>query len=86
MHVGRIGHPATIDVGRGWCRVMGLVPMSLFVACALVVRNLAVADAFEQRRADDERRLAAGLPRRTRRRRRRTTLAQLAGATTSTPP
>ncbi len=82
----RVKDPATIDVDRGWCRVMGLVPMSLFVACALVVRNLAVADAFEQRRADDERRLAAGLPRRTRRRKRHMTLAQLAGATTSTPP
>ena len=82
----RVKDPATIDVDRGWCRVMGLVPTSLFVACALVVRNLAVADAFEQRRADDERRLAAGLPRRTRRRKRHTTLAQLAGATTSTPP
>ncbi len=71
--------PATIDVARGWCKVMGLTPMSLLLACALVVRNLAVADAFEQRRADDERRAAAGLSARTRRHRRRT-LSDLVGA------
>lgn len=81
----RIKDPATVDVARGWCRVMGLTPMSLFVACALVVRNLAVADAFEQRRADDERRAAAGLSPRTRRRRRRT-LADLIGASADAPP
>ena len=81
----RIKDPATVDVARGWCRVMGLTPMSLFVACALVARNLAVADAFEQRRADDERRAAAGLSPRTRRRRRRT-LADLVGASANTPP
>jgi hypothetical protein len=80
----RIKDPATIDVGRGWCRVMGLVPMSLFVACALVVRNLAVADAFDARRKDDERRMRSGLPKRTRHRR-RTTLAALAGASNGPP-
>jgi hypothetical protein len=81
----RIKDPATIDVARGWCRVMGLAPMSLFVACALVVRNLAVADAFEERRKEDERRVSLGLPRRTRRRR-RTPLAELAGASPGPPP
>ena len=58
--------------------------MSLFLACALVARNLAVADAFEQRRADDERRAPAGLSPRTRRRRRRT-LADLVGASARRP-
>ena len=81
----RLKDPATVDVARGWCRVMGLTPMSLFLACALVVRNLAVADAFEQRRADDERRAAAGLSPRTRRHRRRT-LADLVGASANAPP
>ena len=28
----RIKDPATIDVARGWCRVMGLVPMTLWLA------------------------------------------------------
>ncbi len=81
----RIKDPATIDVARGWCRTMGRVPMSLFVACALVVRNLAVADAFSAREADNARRLAAGRRSRTRRRR-RTTLADLVGASTNAPP
>ncbi|MGH8296391.1 MAG: hypothetical protein ACRETZ_13000 [Steroidobacteraceae bacterium] len=81
----RIKDPATIDVARGWCRVMGLVPMSLFVACALVVRNLAVADAFEKRQADDERRAQQGRPPRTRRRRRKT-LSDLVAATANAPP
>jgi hypothetical protein len=80
----RIKDPATTDVARGWCRVMGLAPMSLFVACALVVRNLAVADAFDLRRGEDERRARAGLPRRTRRRR-RTTLGDLASASANAP-
>ena len=32
----RIKDPATIDVARGWCRVMGLTPMTLFlVPCSL---------------------------------------------------
>ena len=81
----RIKDPATIDVARGWCPVMGLVPMTLFLASALVVRNLAVADAFEQRQQDAERRRAMRRPPRTRRRR-RTTLAELAGASATAPP
>jgi len=81
----RIKDPATIDVARGWCRVMGLAPMSLFLACALVVRNLAVLDAFSERQRDAERRAAAGLSPRTRRRRRRTQ-ANLVGASANAPP
>ena len=81
----RIKDPATVDVARGWCRVMGLVPMSLFLACALVVRNLAVADAFSERQRDDERRAAAGRPPRTRRRRRRT-IDDLVGTSADASP
>ena len=81
----RIKAPATIDVARGWCRVMGLVPMSLFVACAVVVRNLAVADAFSARQAENERRMAAGLAPKTRRRRRRT-LGDLVAPAGAAPP
>ena len=80
----RIKDPATIDVARGWCRVMGLTPMTLFLACALVVRNLAVADAFVARQEEDRRREAAGLAPRSRRRR-RTTLAALVGAANAPP-
>ena len=58
-------------------QVMRLVPMTLFLSTAIVVRNLAVIDAFEQRQADNARRRAMGLAPRTRRRR-RTTLSELA--------
>jgi hypothetical protein len=40
---------------------MGLAPLAVFVACAVVVRNLALVDAFEGRRADDEKRRRDGL-------------------------
>ncbi len=75
----RVKDPATIDIAKGWCRLMGLVGPTLFLAAALAIRNLAIADAFEARQADDERRRRMGLAPRTRRRR-RTTLADLAGA------
>lgn len=64
---------------------MGLVPMSFFLAWALVVRNLAVSDAFSARKEDDECRRVAGLPLRTRKRR-RTTLTDLVGASANGPP
>ena len=67
----RVKDPASIDVSKGWCRLMGLVPISLFLACALVVRNLAISDAFTERALEDQRRKAAGLEPRPRRRRRR---------------
>jgi len=38
---------------------MGLVPISLFLACALAVRNLAVSDAFTKRALEEQRRRAA---------------------------
>ncbi len=79
----RIRDPATTDISRGWCRLMGLAPMSLFLACGLVVANLAVIDAFEERQADNARRALLGKPLRTRKRRRKT-LADLAGA--NAPP
>ncbi len=65
--------------------MMGLTLMTLFLASALVARNLAVADAFGERQRDAERREAAGPPPRTRRRR-RTTLAQLAEASSDAAP
>lgn len=74
--------PASTDIGRGWCRLMGLCAITLFVDCAVVVRNARVTGAFEERRRDEARRRAAGLPERTRRRRRRT-LDDLVAAATS---
>jgi hypothetical protein len=81
----RVKDPATIDVARGWCRVMGLSPMALWLCAAIVVRNLAVADAFGARQQEDRRRAAAGRPPRTRRRR-RTTISDLVGASANAPP
>lgn len=69
-----------IDIDlKGWCQLMGLSPISLFLACACVVVNFELIDAFEARQAETARRAASGIPivRRTRRRRRRT-LAELA--------
>lgn len=63
--------PATTDTTRGWCRLMGLTAITLFLTCAIVVRNGRVLDAFDARQADHARRLAAGQPPRTRRRHRR---------------
>jgi hypothetical protein len=71
--------PASTDIGRGWCRVMGLTAITLFLTCAFVARNQRVVDAFEARQAEDARRAAAGRPPKTRRRRRRT-LANLIAA------
>ena len=81
----RIKDPATINTARGWCRVMGLAPMALWLAVALCVRNLAVADAFSERQADNQRRAASGLAPKTRRRR-RTTLRDLVNASNNAPP
>jgi hypothetical protein len=70
--------PASTDAGRrGWCRLMGLTAITLFLTCAMVVRNQRVLDAFEARQADDARRAAQGKPPKTRRRRRRS-IADLA--------
>lgn len=68
----RIKDPATVNIERGWCRMVGVVPLSLMIVCALVVTNLAVIDAFDARRAENEQRAAAGLPIKTRKRRRKT--------------
>ncbi|MDA8314564.1 MAG: hypothetical protein M0010_05240 [Actinomycetota bacterium] len=82
----RLKDPAGINIDqKGWCKLMGLTPLGLFLACACVVVNFGLVDAFEARRgrvmrddADENR------PRQRRRRRR--TLAELARATANAPP
>ena len=69
--------PATNDISRGWCRLMGLAPLMLFTTCLLVVRNQRILTAWNARQEENQRRAAAGLPPRTRKRR-RTSLAALA--------
>jgi hypothetical protein len=76
--------PATNDLGKGWCRLMGLTPIALFTASVLVARNLRIADSFAARKAEDERRTAGGLPPRQRNRRRQTAV-DLIGAANAPP-
>ncbi len=69
--------PASNTIAPGWCRLMGLAPLMLFVTALLVVRNQRILTAWNTRQQDNERRAAKGLPPRTRKRRRKT-LAMLA--------
>lgn len=62
--------PASTDVRRGWCRLMGRAKNLVMLTFATVVANLRVLAAFEARQRDDARRAAVGQPPRTRRRRR----------------
>jgi hypothetical protein len=75
--------PASNNIARGWCRLMGLTPTMLWLACLLVTRNQRILIAWDARQHDNARRAAVGLPPRTRRRRRKT-LTDL--ATAGTPP
>ena len=79
-----IKDPASNDISRGWCRLMGLSAITVFLTCCLVVRNWRVLDAFEAREADDACRAAAGLGPRRRKRRRRS-LAEVANAGALSP-
>jgi hypothetical protein len=72
-----IKDPATTTIARGWCRLTGLTPLMLWIACLLAVRNQRILATWDARQADNARRAATGLPPRTRKRR-RTTLTSLA--------
>jgi len=74
-----IKDPATNNISRGWCRLMGLTPLMLFTTALLVVRNQRILHAWNTRQQENHRRAAAGLPPKTRRRR-RTTLTTLTAA------
>jgi hypothetical protein len=77
--------PASNDISRGWCRLMGLGPMTVMLTCLFVVRNQRVLASFEARQAEDQRRAATGQPPKTRKRRRRT-IADLVTASQNAPP
>ena len=72
-----IKDPATTNIARGWCRLTGLPPLHLWLACLLTIRNQRILTAWDTRQAENTRRAAAGLPPKTRKRRRKT-LASLA--------
>jgi hypothetical protein len=54
--------PATNNISRGWCPLMGLTPLMLFTAVLLAVRNQRILNAWNTRQQDNQRRAAAGLP------------------------
>jgi len=74
-----IKDPAATDIARGWCRLMGLTPLTLFTATLLLARNQRTLHAWNARQEENQRRAAAGLPPKTRKRRRKTLAALAAG-------
>ena len=71
--------PASNDIARGRCRLMGLTPLMLFTAVLLVVRNQRILAAWNARQEENTRRAAKGLPPKTRRRRCKTLTALATG-------
>jgi len=57
--------PASNNIARGWCRLTGLTPLMLWLACLLAVRNQRILIAWDVRQAGNARRAAAGLPPKT---------------------
>ena len=77
--------PAGINVDvRGWRKLMGVTPLGLFLACACVVVNFGLVDAFERHEIAQARRSTPPIPRPRPRRRR--TLADLVAAGANAPP
>jgi hypothetical protein len=68
-----IKDPATNNINKGWCRIMGLTGIALLTATVLIARNLRINDAHAARQAENERRAANGLPPKQRKRRRQST-------------
>jgi hypothetical protein len=71
--------PASNDIARGWCRLMGLAPLMLFTVTLLVARNQRILTAWDARQEENARRAARGLPPKTRKRRRKTLAGLAAG-------
>ena len=63
--------PATAGVRRGWSRLFGRAPNALMYALCVVVRNVRIVLAHEDREAESARRAAMGLTPLERKRRRR---------------
>src|SRR5205814_1982468 len=54
--------PASNNIARGWCRLMGLTPLTLWLACLPVIRNQRILIARDARQHDNPPRAAAGPP------------------------
>ena len=74
--------PAAGTTARGWCRLTGLAPLTLFTVTLLTVRNQRILAAWNARQEETARRAARGMPPKTRRRRRKT----LTTLTAAAPP
>jgi hypothetical protein len=72
--------PASNNIARGWCRLMGLTPLMLFTTTMLAIRNQRILAAWHARQQESQRRAAKGLPPKTRRRRRKTPALTTAAA------
>ena len=55
--------PATNDISRGWCRLMGLAPLMLFTTTLLIVRNQRILTAWNTRQAETSAGQPPGCPR-----------------------
>jgi hypothetical protein len=75
--------PASNNTARGWCRLMGLAPLMLWLTCLMAARNQRILIAWAAHQDGNARRTAAGLPPRTRHRRRKTPASL---AATAAPP
>jgi hypothetical protein len=71
--------PASNNIARGWCRLMGLAPLMLFTTTLLIARNQRIMAAWNVRQEQTQRRAAAGLPPKTRKRRRKPLAGLAAG-------
>jgi len=71
--------PASNNIARGWCRLMGLTPLMLFTTTLLIARNQRILAAWNVRQEETQRRAAAGLPPKTRKRRRKPLAGLAAG-------
>jgi hypothetical protein len=49
-----IKDPATTSIARGWCRLTGLTPLALWLACLLTVRNQRILAAHDTRQAGNQ--------------------------------
>ena len=56
-----IKDPATSDITRGWCRLMGPAPLMLLTTTLLTARNQRILDAWNARQEENQRRAAKGL-------------------------
>ena len=77
--------PASNDIARGWCRLIGLAPLMLFTATLLAARNHRILAAWNARQDENARRAAKGLPPKTRRRRRKSPAMAAAARPDSRP-